>query len=270
MAYVHYDESGLGFKAWLGGVLSDIVVAQTTEQTTTSTGTQNDFSLSARYTLLRCNNASDLTITGFTIGGSAPVGGDRVTVVSVGAGNVFLTHQASSTAAYRLINFATVGTTPLAAGQGTATYVYDDTTDRWRLITHEQGGPIDVTFASGNYTASGSMTWTLTSPDQRQLAYELRGQWLTVYASLADTTIGGTASASLKVTIPNSFQANASYAAQVGAVHLGVNAGASTTFYVRVLSADPTSVYLNRVDGADWSLGTNNNDSSFQLKFAVD
>jgi hypothetical protein len=58
-------------------------------QTTTSTGTVNDFALTsttAPLVILRCNNATDLTITGFVAG----TAGQRVIVQAVGAGNVLL------------------------------------------------------------------------------------------------------------------------------------------------------------------------------------
>jgi hypothetical protein len=172
-----------------------------TEQTTTSTGTQNDFSLSAAYTVLRCNNASDLTLTGFTVGGSAPTAGDRVLVVSVGAGNVFLSHQAAgSTAANRLINFATSGVTPLAAGSGAALYQYDDTTDRWRLVAHEQGAWISTTFASGDYTAATG-TWTVASGDVTTNAYRLSGRTFTIGLNITNTENSAT-TAGLRVAIP--------------------------------------------------------------------
>jgi hypothetical protein len=115
-------------------------------QTTTSTGTQNDVvltSLSATSQLLRCNNASQLTITGI---GAPTNPGTRLTIVSVGAGDVLLSHQSlSSGATARLINTGTAVATPLSAGTGTATYVYDGTTQRWRLLVADQGAPIAFT-----------------------------------------------------------------------------------------------------------------------------
>src|SRR5690349_4306079 len=60
-------------------------------QTTTSTGTVNDFALTtpANVLLLRCNNATDLTLTGFVAG----TDGQKLMIVSIGAGNVFIKHQ---------------------------------------------------------------------------------------------------------------------------------------------------------------------------------
>jgi hypothetical protein len=84
--------------------------------TTTSTGSQNDFDpgLSFGDIQIRCNNATDLTLTGLKAG----YNGQKITFVSIGAGNVLFSHQSgSSTAGNRFINTVTVGVTPLAAGQ---------------------------------------------------------------------------------------------------------------------------------------------------------
>jgi hypothetical protein len=106
------------------------------------------------------NNASDATLRGMAAG----VGGQVVHIVSVGAGNVYLAHQnAGSSAANRLINTFTSADTPLLAGRGSATYVYDDTTDRWRLVEHIQGGVIAYTpswTSTGTAPALGNGTLT--------------------------------------------------------------------------------------------------------------
>jgi hypothetical protein len=111
--------------------------------TTTSTGTQNDFAPGlVGNTIVRCNNATLLTITGLAAG----YDGQLVKFISVGAGQVDFPHQsASSAAANRQINVATSGNTSLAAGSGIAEYAYDATTARWRLTTHEQGAWIAFT-----------------------------------------------------------------------------------------------------------------------------
>lgn len=109
------------------------------EFTTTSTGNIDDLDFS-NASLVRMNNATDATIRGLLAG----TAGQRVTIQSVGAGHVYLSHQntGDATAANRLINFLTSADTPLAAGVGSATFEYDGTTSRWRLIAHHQGAAI--------------------------------------------------------------------------------------------------------------------------------
>jgi hypothetical protein len=176
--------------------LTDIEAAITpVVQTTTSTGTQNDFALTADCDVLRCNNATLLTLTGFAAG----FDGQRVVIVSIGAGQVDLSHQAAgSTAANRLINFATSASTSLAAGSGTAEIEYDATTARWRLIRHDQGAWIVPTYASGNFTGDVT-TWTVDSADILTSAYWLKGRTLNVIFIAQSTSTGAGTNNALRV-----------------------------------------------------------------------
>jgi hypothetical protein len=97
----------------------------------------------------------------------------------------------NSSAANRLINYATSASTSLAAGVGTAQYVYDGTTARWRLVAHEQGAPITATYSALNFTASAG-TWTVDSGDITTLTYLLRGRELTVRFRIENTDVSAT------------------------------------------------------------------------------
>lgn len=111
-----YDEIDAAFAA-NGGVV----------QTTTLTGTQHNFSLTAGVSLLRANNASALVLTGLAAG----TPGQRVLLRSVGAGAVAIANDdAGSTAANRILT-GTLGTLTLLAGSGTLGLVYDGTASRW-------------------------------------------------------------------------------------------------------------------------------------------
>lgn len=154
--------------------------------TSTSTGTQNDFSFSSATTL-RMNNATATTITGLAAGSAGQV----LTIVSVGAGAVKLTNQdTGSSAANRIINTVT-GPLWLSAGSGSVALVYDDTTQRWRVVSHEQGAPIAIAHSGGNYTAT-SGTWTVASGDQEVLNYTLKGRLLTICGVLNSTSLSST------------------------------------------------------------------------------
>jgi hypothetical protein len=85
-----------------GSLRREVGQMRWTEATTTSTGNLDDFDFSGAD-LLRCNNASLLTIRGLQAG----VSGQVLTIVSVGAGQVDLSHQdtGDGTAANRLICF---------------------------------------------------------------------------------------------------------------------------------------------------------------------
>jgi hypothetical protein len=236
-----------------------------TEQTTTSTGTQNDFSLSATNTLLRCNNASDLTITGFTVGGSAPAAGARVTIVSVGAGHVFFKPQnASSTAANRLINFASVGDTPLAAGVGSCIYEYDDTTDRWRLVSHDMGAWIKPTFDAAEFTAS-SGTWTVESADVTYLGWYLVGR-MYYFAARIEATSVSTSISELRVALQKGHTIPA--ANSVDYLGFASDAGAGLTPCRVRISSSTAYLRFEQMSGS-WNSSTNTSSFYGTIFFSV-
>lgn len=109
--------------------------------TTTAVGTQADLDPSAS-TILRCNNATLLTISSLV----GTVSGQRLTIVSVGAGQVDLTDSsaAAGTAAYRIVTGISAALS-LAPGTGRAVVEYDATSSRWRVVAHDQGDWIAYT-----------------------------------------------------------------------------------------------------------------------------
>jgi hypothetical protein len=172
--------------------------------TVADTGSQNDYApveFTGQPVLIRANNSSDLTITGLAY----PLDGQEVTIVSVGSGNVFFTHEASSTSANQLTNTATSGQTPLAAGKGWVRYLYDGTTAKWRMVGHEQGAYIAPAFNSAAFTANGSMTWTVESGDVTGFSYYLSGRQLTFQFYLVNTSVGGTPDTLLQINMPGGF-----------------------------------------------------------------
>jgi len=196
---IWFDTVNLIFKYNTGAGWIPLSGAVQVEQTTTSTGTQNDFDLNGHNVLLRCNNASLLTLTGFTVNGATPLHGSQVTIVGINA-QVNFSHQAGSTAANQLFNFITSGPTPILLGS--VKYIYDGTTSRWRLVDHEQGKWISIAFAAGDFTASGSMTWTVASGDQVTRKFYIKGRCVTYNALINTSTVGGVVSTELRVAFP--------------------------------------------------------------------
>lgn len=225
------------------------------EFTTTATGNVDDLDFS-NADLIRFNNATDATLRGLKAG----TAGQVVIVVSIGAGNVFLAHQnTNSAAANRLINFATAGTTPLAAGQGACVYQYDGSTARWRLISHIQGAFITPTFDAADYTGGGAQTWTLTSGDVNTFGYLLEGKILSLQLNLTNTTIGGTPDADLRRTMPNSF----TVAKTVTSLYSFNNAGTTGVGEILFSSASNTIMTFRRAvlsGSTNWTGGTDNSD----------
>jgi hypothetical protein len=232
-------------------------------QTTTATGTQNDFSLLPGVGMLVCNNASTLTLTGM----SAGLPNQVLYVYSANAQVDFAHASGSSSAANRLVNFATSGTTSLAAGSGCAVYIYDSSSSRWRLFQHIQGDFIDVAYSAGNFTTTGGSgtTWTVDSGDQKTYAYYLSGRSLTVVAYLDVTSVSSSSAIQLFVAIPNSFVANR--LTQVNSI--AFDNGAVTTAYNRVFSVGSTTIEIGRLDLAAWANSTNNTYVRVEITFPV-
>lgn len=231
--------------------------------TITTTGNIDNLALSGAD-VLRVNNATLATIRGIV----APAAGDpeRVTIVSVGAGQVNLAHQnAGSTAANRLINFATVGDTPLAAGTGVAVIEYDATTQRWRLVQHEQGAWITPAFAAGDYTGSGAQTVTLTSGDVTTCAFRLSGRTLTVSLVLSGITVGGTPSTDIQRAIPNGF---VSLQEHRGAVYR-VSDNGTVGQGIAIVEAAGTKIRILKIDISNWTASTDNTTIQGQVSFDV-
>lgn len=134
------------------------VSAAPTVQTTTSTGTQNNFSATAaRRLVLYANNATALTITGLTAGSD----GDQITVIKIGAGSVTLTEQdTGSTAANRIVTADGAIGVPAAA-----TLTYSTTLARWQVTAQAPLSAVayPVTLATVSNTASLSTlaSWTV-------------------------------------------------------------------------------------------------------------
>lgn len=216
------------------------------EDTTTSTGNQDNFGFSSAD-LLRCNNASLLTIRGLAAG----VAGQRLAIVSVGSGQVDLAHEnTNSTNVNRIIN-GVVGTISLTPGRGRAILEYDGSSQRWRVIHHEQGASITQTFSASDFTGSGSMTWTVDSGDVEAFTYYLRGNQLSVDFRIANTSVGGTLSNVLQIRVPGSFTLLSHIDALVYAIDAGGAPAVALCF-----DQSTTQIGIGKFAG-NWSTATN-------------
>lgn len=227
----------------VGGVA---VPSSPSVQTTTSTGSQNNFAqTAARYLFLRCNNATLLTFTGLTAGSD----GDIIDIAAVNA-QVDLDNQStSSTEANRIICGVT-GTISLAGGSGRARLIYDGTTDRWRVLEHEQGAWITRTFVAGNYTGSSSMTWTVASGDVTRDAYWLKGRTLHFQTTISTSDIAN-GDLNLFIAIPGGFTS-------AGAPRGPATVADNSVFQLGEwgTSASGTTVSIQKLPAGNWTNGT--------------
>lgn len=81
------------------------------------------------------------------------------------------------------------------------------------LRTFAMGYPQIPVFSAAIFTGLGSMTWTVSSGNVLTFEWILIGKTMTVFFTIFSSTVGGTPSNALQVTIPGGFSA----AAEVGA-----------------------------------------------------
>lgn len=212
--------------------------------TITTTGTVNDWAPTgvSGNTVIYCNNATDLTITGIANG----YDGQLIQLITTGTGNLILKNQNtnSTTAGDRLINIAGVDT-PVAGG-GHALYQYQaGTVNRWRLIDHEQGVALSFTpvlqFGGGTTGITYSTQVALYYLRGRQVFFQVRIILTNKGSSTGAATIAGLPYAASASTATGGFFA--SYAANFTGL------GAVVSGYVGP-SASSLSLYTNTSTGS--------------------
>jgi hypothetical protein len=171
----------------------------------------------------------------------------RVVTVKDGTGNLLLS-----------------GDCALSATDRTLTLLYDGT--NWRELARSvlSGAWVTPTFAAGNFTASGSMTWTLAAGDVGTYAYVLEGKTMTVAFVLNTTTVGGTPSTGLRIAIP----AGAVSAKPMYNPVLIIDNNVRGTGYAAV-SAAGTVIEITRTDAANWTASTDLTYVFGEIRFEV-
>jgi len=232
------------------GAWAAVQTTYTVPAAKTDTGNQNDYAAGiSGHTMTRWAGAADATFTGVA-GGSA---GLVWVFKNTSTGKVaYFPHQSgSSSAANRFRNTVTSGATPVAQG-GYAVYQHDGTD--WQLVAHQQGLAITPTFAAGDFTASGSMTWTVDAGDIVSYTMHLQGSVLHVIFDIITTTVGGTLSNNLRVKLPGGFT-NQIYALSVS-LNYSDNGSGNTAGFVQV-GAGNTYIECYKFNVANWSAATN-------------
>jgi hypothetical protein len=121
-----------------------------------------------------------------------------------------------------------------------------------------------VSFNAGNFTGSGSMTWTLASGDQTTFAYRQDGKTLFLAFDLNTTTVGGTPDLDLQIAIPGGFTAARQMGGSFDAVDNGVNRLGRW-----IVQAAGTLILLRRADAANWTASTDNTALTGTILFEI-
>src|SRR5208337_2217824 len=111
------------------------------------------------------------------------------------------------------------------------------------------GDPNAVAFSAGNFTASASMSWTVASTTLNE--YISSGGFMRCRINVVNSTVGGTPSTALQVTIPNS--ATSSEAVQVPCYIID---NSTVAIGFAFTTAGGTLISISKVAGANWSSST--------------
>lgn len=138
------------------------------------------------------------------------------------------------------------------------------TTGDFTYKTRVIGAWTSPTFDAGVFTASGSMTWTVAAGDVSAYCYTLTGDTMTISFSVATSTVAGTLSNELRITVPLSktISLNHLTVARVidnGVLVDGIVSAANGLTYLRVF----------RADTGNFSASTDNTEVSGQITFRV-
>jgi hypothetical protein len=131
-------------------------------------------------------------------------------------------------------------------------------------ITALTGTWTAVSFSAGDFTGSGSMTWTVEAGDVTAFRYLKIGKTLWVSFYIVTTTIAGTPSTALQIKIPGSYAAATAMLVPV----LLTDNGTRATGYASVV-ADATVITVSRTDQANYGASTNQTNVYGQIAFEI-
>lgn len=115
----------------------------------------------------------------------------------------------------------------------------------------------DVPFDAANFTASGTMAWGLTSPDQ--ISYRwivINGNIMVLVWDLETTSVTAPLSTDLRLKLPGAYLAAA---AGVPGTHIYIDNGAATVIgYTRISTAGQNYIQMRKSDTSNWTASVNN------------
>ena len=136
---------------------------------------------------------------------------------------------------------------------------------RWSIAsTTALGNWIDAPFSAGDFTASGSMTWTVDAGDVIFYRYMVLGNtmWMTWF--IDNTTVGGSLSNVLRLGVPGGYEVDGPTRAvyrrreSAGFAHAFLTANAGDAF-----------VELRMFDNSNWAASTNSADVEGSATFPI-
>lgn len=129
-----------------------------------------------------------------------------------------------------------------------------------------QGNWTTPAFAAGDFTASGTMTWTLAAGDVDTYAYTVKDRVMTVSFALKQTTVGGVLGTTLKIKIPAGFVATKNMFSATANI---LDNAVIKPGYAYVL-ATGTVINVEKQDGTNWTAAADTTAVYGQISFEVD
>lgn len=197
-----------------------------------------------RNRLVVCTQTGDVIITGFADGHD----GDVLTVLAGSSGNVFLADQNNgSFGANQLVNFIKSGHTPLAAGYGTAQYMYFAAIGRWKIITHDQGHSLPIAYDALHYLATTG-AWTVPEASVFNKRYFYNGAQVNLQLAIGPTAITATPQFLGMTGWPFKFVSGIPLRATMQGYDPSIAAPKEFAFLGSIEVGDQGTMYLRRID----------------------
>lgn len=126
---------------------------------------------------------------------------------------------------------------------------------------------ITPSFSALNFSANGTMTWTVAAGDVTTYQYTIIGKMMTVNFHIVTSTIGGAVNTSLQIAIPSGRVAATS--AQNPLAYIVDNGVAIVTGMARVAAAG-TVIFLEKTaPAANWTASADNAEVRGQITFEI-
>lgn len=111
---------------------------------------------------------------------------------------------------------------------------------------------INVAYNAANFTANGSMTWSVESGDQLVYKYTLIGKTMILQVYIATSTVGGTVNTELRIAIPGGYTAASGSVVQPASAY-------QSAWVAGGAGINPTYIafYINPNFVTNWALSTN-------------
>ncbi len=217
-------------------------------------------------------SVGDQALWANTTGGNNLAAGDAALInMTSGDNNVAIGYSSGSTLTSGSNNILIGATTqPSSATVSNECTIGNDSITKTRLkgdveiLGNIIGKFYTPAFSSSDFTASGSMTWTVESGDVGTYTYTIIGKMMTVMFYIVSSSVGGTLDTALRITVPAGKTIAKTAFNMMGMFNNNVEE-------VGRIRAEATRQYVElfRVPVSNWSAATNTTYVFGQISFEI-